>query len=209
MIDENMVLYRDDMEKDIKIYQIRLDNIFHDIIHQGNKFFDDNISILHLNLLLNQEEFKKKFMAEVLVEIEKPIDDIIHEVSDLIFKRSKKQNNFIVSHLGDRPSKLYSINLHGEVSQSAVDSIAQDMLAKIRRNTTMLLGNYNRETSTASMIANVRRSVISMGILEGSAAATLGSLVTLSMLDITGVIASSCLAGVGLFMLPLKKTAVK
>lgn len=209
MVAENMDLYKSDMEKDIMVYQMRIDKIFADIIRKADVFFDDNISVFKLGLLMEPEEFRKKFREEVLVDIKKPVDDIIHEVSDLVFKRSKAQAAYILSHLGDRPQKMYSINLQGEYSQSAVDHIAQEMLAKLRQNTNTTISSYSPDKTTETIVSNVKEALVRMGIVEASSALTVGGLLSIQMLDLTGMLAASTLALTGLVFVPMKKRSIR
>lgn len=209
MVEENMELYKTDMQKDILVYQMRIDKVFTDIIRKAALFFDDNITVLKLGLLMEPETFREKFRNEVLIDIKKPVDDIIHEVSDLIFKRSKAQAAYILSHLGDRPQKMYSINLQGEYSQSAVDHIAQEMLAKLRQNTNTTISSYSPDKTTETIVSNVKSALVRMGVVEAGSALTLGGLLSIQMLDLTGILAASTVALTGLVFVPLKKKAIK
>ena len=208
LIDENMILYREDMAKDIALYHLRIEKIFNQLLTNADAFFDENISIFKLGLLMDNAAFKKKFEDDVLMELNKPIDDVIHEVSDLIFKRSKKQADYIISHLGERPVQ-YSINLQGELNQSAVDGIAQEMLMKIRSSTHSILHKYKPEDTTQIIVNKVKKSVFQIGLIEATSAVTLSSLMMIQMLDITGIIASSSIALMGLVVLPWKKSSLR
>lgn len=230
MIDENMVLHAEDMERDIASYKLRIEKVFQNLQEEADLFFDENISILKPSLLLDQEEFKKKFNREVVVDISKPVDTIVHEVSDLIYKRSKKQADYILSHLGKKPQE-YDIDMRinnvdlglgaldgasgrgmderNRNSLGGVDAISQELLSKLRTNTAAMMEKYDPSMTTESIVGNLKRSMVHLGIIEATSAATAASLLSLQMLDFTGLVATSSMAVMGLFVVPWRKSVVR
>lgn len=85
MIEENMKVFQGDIERDISNYRTLIKELLNKMKSRCNVFLDENLSIFKPTLLLNSTAFQHEFNQQVLMDLKRPIDDIILTMRCVVF----------------------------------------------------------------------------------------------------------------------------
>ena len=138
MIEDNMRVYKIELEKEITFLRSSIKTILFQINNRCDKFLDQNLTILKPSLLMDSVLFQEEFNREVFMDVSKPIDDVIVDMCNLISKKSKNQANSVMNFVGSRPSK-HKDSLFGFVNSMNLDEqqfeVSKfELKERIRRN---------------------------------------------------------------------------
>lgn len=208
-IDENMSLFEADISMEVSLLRKQLQNIFHNLHLRGETFLEDNISIFKPSLLYDRRAFEAAFQREVTTDVGKPIDDIILDITDLIFKRATTQARAVGEYLGRRPSR-YSHAILGQLR--ALDDVSnlftasrQAVLERLRRDVAEIFDTYSDLRQSQQVSSELKRSLNCMLVLQSLSSVAAGSLFVAQFIDITGLLAASGFVASTLLLLPYIK----
>ena len=163
MIEENMEIYKFDIEREIALFRANVKELFSQIMIRCNKFLDENISIMNSKFLLNSESFTEEFNRQVLMDLNNPIDDIIKEMCNLISRKSHAQLCSVVNFIGNRP-KIHGNSIIGSInflnpSDTEFDASKYELIEKLKRNIKNVLVNNDQSKAGKRISGDVKESL--------------------------------------------------
>src|SRR5215216_4624008 len=182
--DERLTVLRDDLET------IRLGRIFD---------------------LLNKDKIRGEFERQVVAGTEEQIDAVVDELIDWMVDQDLKIWKSVTDYIDRRRLTQYEEGLIGEVGgQFRYDRRA--LLESVARRTQEEVDRYDLDAEANELADSVRNAVATVAVAEAGAVG-LGALVVAAAstiaVDVTGILAASLLAGLGLFVLPNKRRQAK
>lgn len=209
MIDENMVIFMKDMDRDLRYFKQHIETITQQMIGRSDTFLEENISIFNPSLLLDSKSFQNQFNKDVIIDIETPINQIIEELSTLISQRARVQARSVIEYIGNRPKK-YSDSMIGNVQQdSEFDNIRHQLVEKLMKDSHAVIYNHNQEKNVLKISEGAKNALLSSAAIGSISAATATGLASVHLLDITGIMTLSSIAVMGLMVVPWKKTSIR
>ncbi|HYH13486.1 MAG TPA: dynamin family protein [Thermomicrobiales bacterium] len=206
-IDRQLELYRDDMRQQFSFYLTRIENIIHKMNARGDEFFEETIRIGRVFDLMNTDKIRGEFERKVVGDTERDIDRTIDELIDWMVEQDLRLWETINDYIDRRRLNKYADELIGEVGgqfrydrREKLDSVSQRAQEEVDR--------YDADAHARQLSMSVRNAVAAVAVAEAGAVG-LGALVvaaaSTAAVDVTGILAASLLAGVGLVVLPIKR----
>jgi small GTP-binding protein len=211
-IEENMVAFQDDINKEVAFFRRQIHAILDNVQLRGEAFLDENISIFKPKLLFDRKAFELAFERDVAFEIGQPIDDVISDISELILKRAKSHAHAVDAYLGSRP-KRYSKEIIGQVRGlddpgNLFTASRQTLLERLRRDISEIIESHDSSKESRHISLGVRGSLNQMLALQSVSSVAAGGLFFAQFIDISGLIAATGFAS-SLVLLPYRKQTIK
>ena len=206
-IDRQLELYREDMHRQFAYHLTRIENVIAKMTARGDEFFEETIRIGRVFDLLNSDKIRAEFERKVVGDTEKQIDQTIHELIDWMVEQDLRTWEAVQDYVDRRRLTQYQEEMIGEVGaqfkydrRSLLDSVSNRAKEEVER--------YDHEEHARELSLGVRSAVAQVAVAEAGAVG-LGALVVAAAstvaVDVTGILAASLVAGLGLFILPRKR----
>jgi len=206
-IDAQLVVYQEDMRRQFTYHLTRIENIIVKMISRGDAFFEETIRIGRIFDLINTDKIRGQFERVVVADTETRIDATIDELIDWMVEQDLHTWQAVTEYIDRRRLSKYEDELIGEVGGSFRYD-RRSLLESVSRRAQEEVDLYDPETEAHELSLSVRNAVATVAIAEAGAVG-LGALVVAAAstvaVDITGILAASLIAGVGLFVLPVRR----
>lgn len=206
-IQRQLALYKEDMRAQFAFHLTRVENTIHRMNERGDEFFEDTIRIGRVFDLMNSERIKGEFARKVVGDTERAIDDTIDELIDWMVEQDLRVWEAVNDYVDRRRVSQYAEELIGDVgTQFKYDR--RSLLESVSKRAQEEVDRYDAAGHAHDLSVSVRNAVATVAVAEAGAVG-LGAIVaaaaSTAAVDITGILAASVLAGVGLFVLPIKR----
>jgi small GTP-binding protein len=210
-IERQLAAYQEDMRRQFAYHLTRLENIIHRMLQRGDEFFEETIRLGRVFDLLNKDKIRGEFERQVVSGTEAQIDAVIDELIDWMVEQDLKIWKSVTDYIDRRRLTQYEEGLIGEVGgQFRYDRRA--LLESVAKRAQEEVDRYDLDEEANQLADSVRNAVATVAIAEAGAVG-LGALIVAAAstvaVDVTGIIAASLLAGLGLFVLPNKRKQAK
>ena len=210
-IERQLEAYQEDMRRQFTYHLSRVESIIARMINRGDEFFEETIRIGRVFDLLNKDKIRGDFERQVVAGTEQQIDTVIDELIDWMVDQDLKIWKSVTDYIDRRRLTQYEEGLIGEVGgqfrydrRALLESVAQRAQEEVDR--------YDAEAEANELANSVRNAVATVAVAEAGAIG-LGALIVAAAstvaVDVTGILAASLLAGLGLFVLPNKRRQAK
>lgn len=206
-IERQLALYKEDMRKQFAFHLTRVENVIHRMNQRGDEFFEETIRIGRVFDLMNSDRIKGEFAQKVIGDTERAIDETIDDLIDWMVEQDLRVWEAVNDYIDRRRLSQYAEELIGDVgTQFKYDR--RSMLESVSKRAQEEVDRYDAAKHAHDLSLGVRNAVATVAVAEAGAVG-LGAMVvtaaSTAAVDITGILAASVLAGVGLFVLPIKR----
>src|SRR5215207_4455507 len=210
-IDRQLIAYQEDMRRQFTYHLTRVENVIARMLQRGDAFFEETIRLGRVFDLLNKDKIRGEFERQVVAGTEQQIDTVVDELIDWMVDQDLKIWKSVTDYIDRRRLTQYEEGLIGEVGgQFRYDRRA--LLDSVARRTQEEVERYDLDAEASELADSVRNAVATVAVAEAGAVG-LGALVVAAAstvaVDVTGILAASLLAGLGLFVLPNKRRQAK
>ncbi len=210
-IERQLQLYQDDMRRQFAYHLTRIENIIHRMNSRGDEFFEDTIRLGRIFDLMKPERIREEFERKVVGDTERAIDTSIDELIDWMVEQDLRVWEAVNEYIDRRRLNKYADELIGEVGgQFRYDR--RSMLESVSKRAQEEVDRYDADGHAREISLSVRNAVAGVAVAEAGAVG-LGALVvaaaSTAAVDVTGILAASVLAGIGLFILPNKRRTAR
>ncbi|MDP8924057.1 MAG: dynamin family protein, partial [Chloroflexota bacterium] len=205
-IERLLDLYVKDARRDFEPRLADLENVIRQMSERGTEFFEDTVRLGRIWDLFKAERIRTEFERDVVADSAEQIDRRVQDMIDWLVEQDVRLWRSISSELDRRraagadPARS-AVSGPFEVDRRAVlQGVAGRAREVLQRH------DHHRqaqEIGTAMREAVTQASLFQAGAV-GLGAATV-ALVSSVAADVTGLLAAGVLAGVGLFILPMRK----
>mmetsp|Transcript_37303 Transcript_37303/g.64722 ORF Transcript_37303/g.64722 Transcript_37303/m.64722 type:complete len:581 (-) Transcript_37303:443-2185(-) len=210
LIDEQMDAFMFDLERDVKLENLQIKELFKDVVNKADLFFDEKVAIMNYSHIWgDNKEFVDEFDEKVMKDLASRLDEVVKDISDLISARSKIQSRAVLEYVGARHLKMVS-----QIHESHFDRSRDDLLKVMSASVLSGVMAYDKEKIIHQVSEAVKSSLVQSAFLQVSAL-TAGGLLASQALSVTGGFATGGIATAGgLFLtgalvLPVKKYHLK
>jgi hypothetical protein len=195
------------MRQQFEFHRTRIENIIAKMNARGDEYFDETIRLGRIFDLLKSEKIKLDFHQKVVGETEKLIDDTVDDLIDWMVEQDLRTWKAITDHVDRRRLSTYEDEMIGEISgQFRYDRRA--LLEAVSKRSQEEVDRYDVKMEAHKLSTSVKTAVAQVAVAEAGAIG-LGAMVvaaaSTAAIDVTGIIAASLVAGLGLFILPRKR----
>jgi hypothetical protein len=203
-------VYRADLERDFTYRLQEIDNLLHELNARGIAFFDDTLRLGRVFDLFNQGRIRSEFEAQVVADTPRRIDRASQDLIDWMAEQDVRLWEAVREQLERRQAT----RAPGGPSDRLLGGVERDrraLLGSIAATAREVVLRHNHAQEAEELAAQVRAAITQATLVEAGAvgfgAITLAIMGSVAA-DLTGILASIAIAGLGLFVLPLQKRRV-
>ncbi len=207
---EDLARYEQDMRRDFKYHLSHIDNVLYGMAARGDEFFEDTIRLGRLFDLLNAERVRGAFEREVVADTSAQVEAHTQELIDWLVGADFRQWQAVMEFLGRRVSQ-HQDNLVGQVG-GTFEYDRQSLLESVGRAARETVLTYDKEAEAKAIAQDVQSAVAQTALMEMGAVglgALLVKILATTLADVSGVLAASAVAALGLYIIPHKRRQAK
>ncbi len=208
-IEGQLALYREDLSREFRFRLSDVDNILLELEQQGQQFFEDTLRLPRVFDLMNKSKVKAEFARRVVGNLGSRIEAKVDEIIDWMVASELRQWKGVTDRLEQRRSE------HGERVIGTIGGFDYDrkrLLDTVGRAAQRAIAHYDHDAEATRLAASVQNAVAGTAIIEVGAIG-LGTIITAiattQVADMTGILAASTIAVLGLFVLPARRRAAR
>jgi small GTP-binding protein len=206
-IEQQLALYQEDMKQQFSFHRTRIENIIAKMNARGDEFFEDTIRLGRIFDLLKSDRIKAEFQNKVVGDTEKQIDETVDELIDWMVEQDLRTWQSITDYVDRRRLSTYEDEMIGEISgQFRYDR--RSLLEAVSKKAQEEVDRYDVKQEAHNLSMSVKNAVAQVAMAEAGAVglgAVIVAAASTAAIDVTGIIAASLVAGLGLFILPRKR----
>jgi small GTP-binding protein len=203
-------LYRQDMYRDFRFRLSDAENLLIDLDTRGMDFFDEMLRLARVFDLLDQERVKTAFLRQVVADTPQKVEERVSMLIDWLVDSEARQWKAVSDHLGDR-RREHQGRIVGAL-ESSYEANRGQLLDTVGRAAQQVVDSYDREAEAAELAEAARFAVAEAAAVEAGAVG-LGTILVLAVgtaaADVTGILAASVIATLGLFIIPSRRREAK
>lgn len=193
MVDEAMTSYRGELARDKKYFAQSVDSLCDQASKRLHTFLDANMTILKPRMLYDQRAFTEAYQREVVIDFQRPINDLIQEVGALLEDRSRAQARNVIDFIGSRPFQVQSGMIGGVSREADFEKIRLALVTRLRRDTSDALAAHDQASSVERIGAAAAQGFYGAAALQALSASGVAAMMAAHILDASGL-------GIGLGM---------
>jgi small GTP-binding protein len=209
-IELQLGVYRDDMRRDFGLRLEEVDNIFTEMILRGVDYLDNTLRFGRIVDLFRQKVLREEFERVVVADTPDRIDRVAHELIDWMVDQDLRLWRSVTEQVERR--RGLTIEGPAERLAGSFEYDRRALLGSLGQAARGVLQRHDHQLEATRLAASVRDAVTQTTLLEAGAVG-LGAvsmvLVGGAAADVTGLFAASVMAGVGLWLLPRKRSQAK
>ena len=206
-VERQLEVYRADLAQGFELRMTSVEKVLLEMEARGHQYFDDTLRMARVFDLLNRSRVQQEFEDRVIADAPAQVDRRVSELIDWLVEQDFRQWESLSAKLAHRQQQ------HGDriLGGAAIGSFHADrtrLLESVGREAQRVVESYDRRRES-SAIADGARSAVAATAAVGASALGLGALVSVAAstaaADVTGILAASVLAAVGLLIIPAKR----
>ena len=209
-LERQLELYRQDMARDFKYRLADIENILYEMEKRGIAYFDETLRLARIFDLLNRERIQRSFEEQVVADAPHAIEQKVSELIDWLVNADLSQWQGVMSYL-DQRKREYEDRLIGEVG--GIFRYDRDhLIDSVGKSAQRIVETYNKSAEAEKIAENAQLAVAGTALAELGAVglgALIVALATTAAADVTGILAASVIAALGLFVIPTRRQAAK
>ncbi|MEX2534059.1 MAG: dynamin family protein [Trueperaceae bacterium] len=209
-IDRQRAQYERDMRREFAGYLARIKTVLVEVERRGDVFFDDTIRFGNVLSLMNSDRVRKLFEERVIRGADNEVDRAVSETVDWFLQRNLQLWEDIMAFVNDR-RKAAEERVIGEVG-GRFQYDRESLLRNLRDQAAGVLDTYDEQLEADRLATSLQAAVVRTGLLQvgglGLGAAVVAFL-SGAALDVTGIALGLTIAGLGVLVLPRRRTRAK
>lgn len=210
-IETQLNLFKEDMRRDFQFRMADIDNTLLEMGQRGDVFFDENFRLGRIFDLLSKERIQRTFEQEVVADAPHQIELKVGELIDWMVDANLHQWQAVTEHLGNR-RRQHQERIIGDAGGGTFHYDRERLMDAVGREALRVVDTYDK-AQEAEDIANGAQAAVAASLAMEAGAIGLGALITVlattAAADVTGVIAASVVAALGLFIIPARRASAK
>jgi small GTP-binding protein len=209
-IERQLGAYREDMEREFRFRLADVDNLLHEFEGRGLAYFEETLRIGRVFDLINKARVKAEFERKVVGDTPQAIEARVAELIDWLVAAELRQWQAVTRHV-ERRREQHADRIVGEVG-GGFEYDRDRLLATVGRTSQRTLETYDRSGEAERMASSLQLAVAQAALIEVGAlglGATVTLIATSAAIDMTGIVAASAVAILGLFVIPNRRRTAK
>jgi small GTP-binding protein len=209
-ITRQLEVYREDLLSEFRFRLSDVDLLLQEFENRGIAYFDDMLRLVHIKALMNKDELERQFKEQVVGDVPVAIEQKVQALTAWLVERNQAQWVSVVNSVS-RHKEKHTLHIVGQVGGTfEVDRAG--LIEGVRRVAQQAMQDYSRIEEARRIAGSLQRAVANTALAEVGAVG-LGTIIavlaTSSALDITGIVAASTIAVLGLLIIPSRKRHIK
>ncbi len=202
--------YRRDLKRDFEFRLADIENVLYDMEKRGHVYFDETMRLGRIFDLLNKQRIQQGFVEQVVADAPQVIEQKVNELIDWLVNSDLRQWHAVMNYLEQRKQE-YEDRLIGEMGGSfrydrdhLIDSVGKSAQRVVE---TYDVSAEARKIGASAQMAVAETAAAELGAIGIGALITV--LATTMATDVTGILAATAVAVLGLFVIPARRQAAK
>ncbi|GAC1394357.1 MAG: dynamin family protein [Ktedonobacteraceae bacterium] len=212
-IEEQLRLYREDMQTNFAHRLSEIETIILDMRGRGDRFFDETIRLGRILDLIQGERIREEFDRDVIGDSAARIDHAVQELIDWLVQNEHRLWQDVMEYLDRR--RQVSVRRDDEMIGSVTrqfDYNRRTLLQSVARTAADVVQTYDRQAEAIELSQNMR-SAVAQAAIAGAGGIGLGAAIVAfvgtAAADVTGILAGVVLLGLGLYIIPARRKRAK
>ncbi len=210
-VETQQTVYKEDMQKNFAFRMADIENIFFEMEKRGDDFFEDIFRLARVLDLLNRDRIQQQFETQVVSDVPQRVDRKVNELIDWLVDSDLRQWKSVTDYLADR-QREYKDRIIGKGASDRFTYDRNRLLDALGREANRVVDTYDKRVESSEMADSAKNAVAASVAVEVGAVglgALITALATTMAADVTGVIAASVIAALGLFIIPARRRQAK
>jgi hypothetical protein len=210
-VDRQQAVYYQDKEKAFSLRMAEVENIFYEMEHRGDEFFEERFRLGRVLDLIKKDRLQADFEREVVADVPQRVERKVDELIDWLVDSDLHQWKAITSYLADRQG-VHKGQIVGDGITAHFNYDRTRLLDAIGREAERVVNTYDKRFE-ADKIAFDAQNAVAASLAMEVGAVGLGTLITALATtvaaDVTGIVAASLVAVLGFFLIPASRRKAK
>ncbi len=212
-IEEQLRLYREDMEINFTHRLNEIENIILDMRGRGDHFFDETIRLGRIIDLVQGERLREEFDRDVIGDSATRIEHAVQDLIDWLVQNEHRLWQDVMEYLDRRRqvSVRRDDQMIGSVSRQ-FDYNRRTLLQSVAREAASVVQTYDQQAEAIELSQDMR-SAVAQAAIAGAGGIGLGAAIVAfvgtAAADVTGILAGVVLLGLGLYIIPARRKRAK
>jgi len=220
-IESQLDIYRQDMQRDFRFRLADVENALLAMNSRGMTYFDETLRVARVLDLINTQRIRGEFERQVVADTPQEIERDVQSLIDWLVEKDLRQWQATLEYLDRHRARLQAEadarqlrgddKIIGQVG-GPFEYNRRALLDSVGRAAQDVVLSYDRQAEARQLAEGVRDAVAGAALV-GVGAVGLGALLVVvlhtALADVTGVLAASTLAIVGLLIIPTKRRRAK
>jgi len=212
-IDDQLRFYREDMEQNFTHRLSEIENIVLEMRERGVRFFDETIRFGRILDLIGAQRVREEFDTDVIGDTATRIDELVQQLIDWLVEQELRLWQDVMEYLDRRRqvSARRDTEMVGQVGKQ-FDYNRRTLLQSVARTAHSVVNTYDHRAEAVALSQDLRGAVAQAAI-AGASGIGLGAAIVAATsaiaVDVTGILAGMVLIGLGLYILPAKRSRAK
>lgn len=210
-IEAQLGYYREDMRAQLTSRLHEVENIVYDLAQRADAFFDETFRLGRVFDLINSDKIRGEFERKVVANTAERIDQSVDSIARWVVDREIHLWEGVVEELARRRQAAPDGVILGEIGGNFEVS-RQELIQNVARSARRVVASYDRDAEARALGDTMREAVAHTALAEASALG-LGAIVVFLLgtaaADVTGILAGTLIAGLGMFIIPARKQSVQ
>jgi small GTP-binding protein len=206
-VEGQLALWREDLVKGFELRMLAVENVLLEMEARGHQYFEDTLRVGRVFDLLNKSRVQQEFEVRVVADAPGQVDRRVSELIDWLVEQDFRQWQALSSKLAAR-QREHGDRILGSADVGTFHADRSRLLDSVGRQAQRVVETYDRRRESSEIADGARAAVAATAAL-GAGALGLGALVaavaTTAAADVTGILAASVLATMGLLVIPAKR----
>ncbi len=210
-LESQLDFYRSDVRAQLVPRLHQVENIIYELSQRGDRFFDETFRLGRVFDLVNVDKVRADFDHQVVANTAERIDGSVDDIAHWVIDREIRLWQGVSEGLSRRRQVRQGEMALGEVGNN-FNSSRRELIQNVAQAARKVVGGFDREVEARTLGHTMREAVAQMALAEVGAVG-LGTLVTVligtAAADVSGILAGTLLAGLGLYIIPARKQRVQ
>jgi small GTP-binding protein len=210
-IERQLALYREDLERGFELRLGAVEKILGEMEARGDRFFEDTLRLGRVADLLNRSRVQSEFEHNVVADVPLQIERRVSELIDWLVDQDFRQWQAVTARLADR-QRAHAARVLGAPDVGTFHNDRSRLMDSVGRESQRVVQTYDKRAE-GEAIADQARTAVAAAAAAGGAALSLGTIVTIAAssvaADITGILLASVVLGVGFLVIPARRRRAK
>jgi hypothetical protein len=199
------------MGRDFNFRMADIENILFEMEQRGDNFFEDTFRLARVFDLLSKERVQQEFEHNVVADAPQRIERKVNELIDWLVDSDLRQWQAISDHLAER-RRQHRDRIIGDSGAGYFHYDRERLIDSVGRKAARVVESYDKTEEARAIAEGAQAAVAASAAIEAGALG-LGALVTILATtvaaDVTGILAASLIAALGLFIIPARRRSAK
>lgn len=213
-IERHLAVFQEDMKRDFQGRLANIDNMIYEMNQRGDAFFDDVLKVTRLFDMIKTDRIKHDFEQRVVGDTPYRIEQAVNEMVEWTVERESRIWQEITEYLRERRQAGGNENLIGRADNAfeQFNVNRRTLLQQVGERARTVVQSFDHRVEAEKLNLSVRDAVARTTITEIGAIGLGAGLVLLlgsAAADVTGILLSVVVGGVGFFIIPARRRKAK